>query len=65
MYIMWRTIGYFIVIVLVVVSTSVLSSRLWSGEEEQLPERIAVNIDNNETIAEFGKKYHLERNVIR
>ena len=60
---MWRTISYFIVIVLVVVSTSVLSSRLWSGEEEQLPERIAVNIDNNETIAEFGKKFHLDRNV--
>jgi ferredoxin len=62
---MWRTISYFIIIVLVVVSTSVLSSRLWSGEQEQLPERIAVNIDNNETIAEFGKKYHLERESLK
>jgi len=62
---MWRTTSYFIIIVLVVVSTSVLSSRLWSGEEEQLPERIAVNIDNNETIAAFGKKYHLDRKSLK
>ena len=62
---MWRTISYFVVIILVVVSTSVLSSRLWSGEQEQLPERIAVNIDNNETIAEFGKKYHLDRKNLK
>ena len=65
MYMMWRMISYFIVIVLVVVSTSALSSRLWSGEQEQLPERIAVNIDNNETIAEFGKKYHLDRKSLK
>lgn len=58
---MWRTISYFIVIVLVVVGTSVLSSRLWSGEQEQLPEIIAVDIDKNITVNEFGKKYHLER----
>jgi len=62
---MWRTISYFIIIVLVVVSTSVLSSRLWSGEQEQLPERIAVNIDSNVTITEFGKKYHLDRKSLK
>ncbi len=62
---MWRTISYFIIIVLVVVSTSVLSSRLWSGEQEQLPERIAVNIDSNVTIIEFGKKYHLDRKSLK
>jgi len=54
---MWRTTSYFIIIVLVVVSTSVLSSRLWSGEQEQLPERIAVT--------EFGKKYHLDRKSLK
>lgn len=58
---MWRTASYFIITVLVVVSTSVLSSRLWSGEQEQLPERIAVNIDKNITVIEFGKKYHLDK----
>jgi polyferredoxin len=62
---MWRTTGYFIIIVLVVVSTSVLSSRLWSGEQEQQPERIAVNIDKNITVAEFGKKYHLDRKSLK
>ena len=62
---MWRITSYFIIIVLVVVSTSVLSSRLWSNEQEQLPERIVVNIDNNETITEFGKKYHLDRKSLK
>jgi len=62
---MWRTTSYFIIIVLVVVSTSVLSSRLWSGEQEQLPETIAVNIDKNITVAEFGKKYHLDRKSLK
>jgi polyferredoxin len=62
---MWRTISYFVVIVFVVVSTSVLSSRLWSGEQEQLPEKIAVNIDRNITVAEFGKKYHLDRKSLK
>jgi polyferredoxin len=62
---MWRTTSYFIIIVLVVVSTSVLSSRLWSGEQEQLPERIAVNIDKNITVTEFGKKYHLDRKSLK
>jgi polyferredoxin len=62
---MWRTISYFIVIVFVVVSTSVLSSRLWSGKQEQLPERTAVNIDKNITVSEFGKKYHLDRKGLK
>ena len=62
---MWRTTSYFIIIVLVVVSTSVLSSRLWSGEQEQLPERIAINIDKNITVTEFGKKYHLDRKSLK
>jgi len=62
---MWRTISYFIVIVLVVVSTSVLSSRLWSGEQEQLPEIITADIDKNITVTEFGKKYHIERKSLK
>jgi polyferredoxin len=62
---MWRTTGYLIIIVLVVVSTSILSSRLWSDGQEQLPERTAVNIDKTETITEFGKKYHLDRKSLK
>ena len=62
---MWRTISYFIIIVLVVVSTSVLSSRLWSGEQEQVPETITVNIDKNITVSEFGEKYHLDRKSLK
>jgi len=62
---MWRTASYFIMIVLVVVSTSILSNRLWSGEQEQLPERIAINIDNNITVVEFGKKYDLDRKSLK
>ena len=62
---MWRITGYLIIIVLVVVSTSILSSRLWSGEQEQLLERTAINIDKNITVAEFGKKYHLDRKSLK
>jgi polyferredoxin len=62
---MWRTIAYFIIIVLVIVSTSFLSSRLWSGEQEQLPESITVSIDKNTTVAEFGKKYNLDRKSLK
>lgn len=54
-----------IIVVLVVVSTSILSSRLWSDGQEQLPESITVSIDKNTTVTEFGKKYSLDRKSLK
>jgi polyferredoxin len=62
---MWRIPIYFITIVLVVVGTSALSTQLWSGKEEQLPQTVAVDIDKSTTVAEFGKKYYLDRKSLK
>jgi ferredoxin len=62
---MWRIPIYFIAIVLAVVGTSALSTQLWSGKEEQLPQTVAVDIDKNITVAEFGKKYDLDRQGLK
>jgi polyferredoxin len=62
---MWRITSYFITIVLVVVGASALSTQLWSGKEEQLPQTVVVDIDKNTTVAEFGKKYYLDRKSLK
>jgi ferredoxin len=64
-FIMWRIPIYFIAIVLVVLGTSALSTQLWSGKEEQPPQTIVVDIDKNITVAEFGKKYDLDRQSLK
>jgi NAD-dependent dihydropyrimidine dehydrogenase PreA subunit len=62
---MWRITSYFIIIVLAVAGISALSVRLWSGEQEQLPESITVSIDKNTTVAQLGKKYGLDRKSLK
>ena len=62
---MWRILIYFIAIVFVVLGTSALSTQLWSGKEEQLPQTVVVDIDKNITVAEFGKKYDLDRQSLK
>jgi polyferredoxin len=62
---MWRITSYFLIIVLVVAGASALSVRLWSGEQEQLPESITVSIEQNTTVAEFGKKHSLDRKNLK
>ena len=60
-----RTITYFLLIVIVVVSTSAVSARLWSGKPEQIPEGIEVVINDDMTITEFGKEYDLSKKSLK
>ena len=62
---MWRVIISFAIIIIVVISASVVSNRLWSGEKEQQPESITVTINNDMTVAQFGQKYNLSRPTLR
>ncbi|MBN1806030.1 MAG: 4Fe-4S binding protein [Sedimentisphaerales bacterium] len=62
---MWRTIIYLILILFIVVFTSSVSSRLWAGKPEKLPESIEINVSDDLTVAEFGKKFNLERKVLK
>ena len=62
---MWRITSSFITIVLAVAGASAISTRLWSGKQEQLPQTVAVDIDKNTTVAEFGKKYDLDRKSLK
>jgi len=56
-----RTIILFIIAVIIVISASVISTRLWSGEKEQLPDDITIAIDSDMTVAQFGQKYDLSK----
>jgi polyferredoxin len=62
---MWRVIISFAITIIVVISASVVSNRLWSGEKEQQPESITVTINNDMTVAQFGQKYNLSRPTLR
>ncbi|MBN2181605.1 MAG: 4Fe-4S binding protein [Sedimentisphaerales bacterium] len=62
---MWRIIIAFVLTIMVVVSASVVSIRLWAGKKEQLPEDISVIIDNDMTLAQFGQKYNLRRPTLK
>ena len=62
---MLRNLLYFILILLIIVSASVVSSRLWAGKEEIPSENIAVTISEGMTVAEFGKKHELSRQELK
>lgn len=62
---MWRTVISLIFISFIVVFTSYISSRLWAGKPEKIPESINITVRENMTVAEFGRKYGLERRMLR
>ena len=62
---MIRNVLYFILILFIVVSVSAVSSRLWAGKEELQPENITVTVSEGMTVAEFGKKNDLSRQVLK
>ncbi len=62
---MGRTIVFFLLVVIIVVSTSAVSARLWRGKPEQIPEGIEVVINDDMTIAEFGKAYDLGKKSLK
>lgn len=62
---MVRTVTYFLLIVVIVVLTSAVSARLWNAKPEQIPEGIKVVINDDMTIAEFGKEYDLSKKSLK
>ena len=62
---MLRNVLYFIITLFIVVSASAVSSRLWAGKEELQPENIAVTVSDGITVAEFGKKHDLSRQMLK
>ncbi len=62
---MSRTAIYFLIIIFLVISTSAVSSRLWAGKAEELPESVTVEITEGMTVGQFGKKYNLDRPVLK
>jgi hypothetical protein len=62
---MWRKIISLVFVLFIVVFASFISSRLWAGKPEKLPETIEITVGENITVAEFGKKFNLERKVLR
>jgi len=62
---MIRTIALFLLVVIIVVLTSAVSARLWSGKPEQIYEGIEVVINDDMTIAEFGKEYDLGKKSLK
>jgi polyferredoxin len=62
---MLRNILYFVLIVSIVISASAVSSSLWAGKAELEQENIAVTVSKGMTVAEFGKKYYISRNVLK
>lgn len=62
---MVRTISLFLLVVIIVVLTSAVSARLWSGKPEMIPEGIEVVINDDMTIAEFGKEYDLGKKSLK
>lgn len=62
---MKRTIILFLFAIVVVISTSYISARLWGGKPEEIPENIQVTVTDDMTIAEFGQKYGLEKPILK
>ena len=62
---MQRTIISLVIVLLIIVSTSYVSSRLWAGKPEQLPESIEITASQDITVAEFGKKHNIDSQVLR
>lgn len=64
-YIMWRTAIFLVLILFIIIFASYVSSRLWAGEPEQQPDSLDLIVSEGITVAEFGKKYALDRKVLR
>ena len=60
-----RVIVRFILVVSGVVILSLISSTLWGGKPEGIPETRALVITEGMTIEEFGKENHVPRPVLR
>jgi polyferredoxin len=55
----------FVLLIAAVVALSFVSTRLWGGKPEKLPEDQPVIVDGSMTVAEFGEKNGLPRPVMK
>lgn len=62
---MFSKVVSFLIIVAVVVFGSVISSRLWKGKAEKMPESVKVVVEDGMTIGQFGGKYGLEKKQMK
>jgi polyferredoxin len=62
---MWRIVISLIFILFIIVSLSAVSSHLMAGEQEKLPESIAVSVRPDMTVAQFGNEHNLDRKVLK
>jgi len=62
---MWRTVISLVFILFLVVFASSVSSHLWAGRPEKQPDSIDITVSEGITVAEFGKKYELDRRVLK
>ncbi|MCF7955283.1 MAG: 4Fe-4S binding protein [Phycisphaerae bacterium] len=62
---MTRLIISFLIVAILVVSGSLISSRLWSGKAEYIPEDTEIILQDDMTVAEFGKANNLDRKVLK
>ena len=54
-----------IIVLFVVVLGSAVSGHFWAGEKEQMPESVAITVDEGMTVAEFGRQNDLGRKVLK
>jgi polyferredoxin len=62
---MWRTVISLVLILLIIIIASYVSSRLWAGKPEELPDNMNITVSEGMTVAEFGKKYDIDRIVLK
>ena len=62
---MIRPLIYFLLTLTVVISGSMVSSKMWAGNPEKLPENIELVIREDMTIAQFGQANSLDRPVLK
>ena len=62
---MKRIIVSFLLVLFIVILTSAVSVKLWSGKPEQMPENREVVINDDTTIAELGREYNLSKKALK
>lgn len=62
---MSRALIYFSVIIAAVVTLSAVSSRLWAGKSEEIPDSITVVVDEGMTVGQLGNQYKLDRPILK
>lgn len=60
-----RNLLYFVIILFIVVFASAISHSLWAGKTEGTSENIAVSVNEDMTVAEFGQINGLQQKILK